>query len=53
MLQRTWLTAITAGLVASVHTQALHLHEIRAGLIEQLGLSGYRQLIMRFDLRSS
>lgn len=48
VLQRTWLTAITAGLVASVHTQALQLHEIRAGLIEQLGLAGYPQLIMRF-----
>lgn len=47
-LQRTWLAAVADGLVASVHTQALQVREVRAGLIEQLGLAGYPQLIMRF-----
>lgn len=45
--QRIWLDAVAGGLVASVVTQPLHLPEVRAGLIEQLGLAGYPQLILR------
>lgn len=46
-MQRVWLTALTQGLVASVLTQPLHVPEVRAGLIERLGLAGYPQLILR------
>lgn len=46
-MQRIWLAAITRGLVASVLTQPLQLHEIRAGLIERLRLEGYPQLFLR------
>lgn len=45
--QHLWLSAVAAGLVASVHTQALQLPEVRAGLIEQLELAGYPHLLMR------
>jgi hypothetical protein len=33
--------------VGSVLTQPLHLHEVRAGLIERLGLAGFPQLLLR------
>jgi hypothetical protein len=46
-MERIWLTAITQGLVVSVLTQPLQLHEVRAGLIERLQLAGYPQLILR------
>ncbi|MGI6876284.1 Acg family FMN-binding oxidoreductase [Amycolatopsis sp. 3B14] len=46
-LERAWLAAITEGLVGSVLTQPLHLPEVRAGLIEKLGLPGYPQAILR------
>lgn len=45
--EHAWLSAVDAGLVASVHTQALQLPEVRAGLIERLELAGYPQLILR------
>lgn len=45
--QHLWLSAVAAGLAASVHTQALQLPEVRAGLIEHLGLAGYPHLLMR------
>lgn len=46
-LERTWLAATAAGLVGSVQTQALHVPEVRAGLIETLELAGYPQLVFR------
>ncbi|MBN6040369.1 hypothetical protein [Amycolatopsis sp. 195334CR] len=46
-MQRIWLDAVAGGLVASVVTQPLHLPEVRAGLIERLGLEGYPQLLIR------
>lgn len=46
-LQRTWLAAITAGLVASAHTQALRLPEVHAALIEQLHLPGFPHVLLR------
>lgn len=45
--QHLWLSAVAAGLVASVYTQALQLPEVRAGLIEHLDLAGYPHLLMR------
>ncbi|MDQ0381168.1 Acg family FMN-binding oxidoreductase [Amycolatopsis thermophila] len=46
-LERAWLAAVAEGLVGSVLTQPLHLHEVRAGLIEKLDLPGYPQVILR------
>lgn len=46
-MQQIWLSAITRGMVASVLTQPLHLHEVRSALIERLGLAGYPQLFLR------
>ncbi|MFD2419889.1 Acg family FMN-binding oxidoreductase [Amycolatopsis pigmentata] len=46
-MQQIWLAAITRGMVASVLTQPLHLHEVRSALIERLGLAGYPQLFLR------
>lgn len=46
-MQQTWLAAVARGLVASALTQPLHLHEVRAGLIERLQLAGYPQLFLR------
>jgi hypothetical protein len=47
-----WLAATAAGLAASVLTQPLHLHEVRAGLIEAMDLPGYPQAILRVGLPS-
>jgi hypothetical protein len=47
-VQDTWLTASSRGLVGSVLTQPLHLAEVRAGLIERLGLAGFPQALLRF-----
>jgi nitroreductase len=47
VMQQIWLAAISRGLVASVLTGPLHLHEVRAGLIERLELAGYPQLFLR------
>jgi hypothetical protein len=52
-MQQIWLSAITRELVASVLTQPLHLHEVRAGLIERLELNGYPQLILRLGYPST
>ncbi|GAB3488646.1 hypothetical protein [Amycolatopsis cihanbeyliensis] len=46
-MQRVWLTAVSAGLVASVLTQPLHLTEVRTGLAERLALDGVPQLVLR------
>jgi hypothetical protein len=46
-MEETWLAAVDAGLVASVMTRLVHLGEVRAGLAEQLGLTGCPQLVMR------
>jgi len=45
--QRVWLAAVVRGMVGSVHTQSLHLREVRAGLIEHLGLAGFPHVLMR------
>jgi len=50
-LQRTWLTAVTRGLVASVLTQPFRVQEVRAGLIERFELAGYPQLFLRVGHR--
>jgi hypothetical protein len=47
-IQDTWLVASRNGLAGSVLTQPLHLPEVRAGLIEQLGLAGFPQALLRF-----
>lgn len=47
-IQDTWLAASSAGLAGSVLTQPLHLSEVRAGLIERLGLAGFPQALLRF-----
>lgn len=46
-VQRIWLAATQAKLVASVLTQPLHLPEVRAGLIERLELPGFPQALIR------
>ncbi|HKS48347.1 MAG TPA: hypothetical protein VJT49_25200 [Amycolatopsis sp.] len=46
-MQQVWLAAIVQGMVAAALTQPLHLPEVRAGLIERLGLAGYPQLFLR------
>lgn len=46
-MQRVWLDAVTRGLAASVLTQPLQLPEVRAGLVDQLGLAGFPHLILR------
>jgi nitroreductase len=46
-LQATWLAATVAGLAGSLLTQPLHVQEVRAGLIEGLGLAGFPQAILR------
>lgn len=46
-LQRTWLTAVDAGLAGSVLTQPLHLGEFRAALRDELELGGYPQALLR------
>lgn len=46
-MQRAWLTAVTEGLAGAVLTQALHLTEVRSGVIERLGLDGYPQIMLR------
>ncbi|MFD5246068.1 Acg family FMN-binding oxidoreductase [Amycolatopsis sp. NPDC058340] len=51
-LQLTWLDAVHEGLVGSVLTQPLHLPEVRAGLSEDLELSGFLQALMRFGFPS-
>lgn len=45
--ERSWLTALTNGLVGSVITQPLRLSEVRHGVMDQLGLNGYPQLVLR------
>jgi len=52
-MQRTWLTAITDGLVASVLTQPLHVEGVRAGLRDSLGITGFPQLILRLGYPAS
>jgi hypothetical protein len=47
-LQEIWLAATHAGLAGSVLTQPLHVAEVRAGLIEKLGLAGFPQALLRF-----
>jgi len=47
-MQATWLAATASGLVGSVLTQPLQVREVRAGLIEGLGLAGFPQALMRF-----
>lgn len=46
--EQTWLAATDAGLAGSVLTQPFQLHEVRAGLVESLSLSGFPQLLLRF-----
>ncbi|WP_133853195.1 Acg family FMN-binding oxidoreductase [Labedaea rhizosphaerae] len=46
-LQEVWLECVARGLAASVLTQPLHVVDVRAGLIEQLELTGYPQVLMR------
>ncbi|HEU5469292.1 MAG TPA: nitroreductase family protein [Actinophytocola sp.] len=46
--QRIWLAATHAGLAGSILTQPLQVPEVRAGLIEQLGLPGFPQALLRF-----
>lgn len=47
-LERTWLTALTRGLVGSVLVRPLHVPEVRARLRERLHLPGRPQAILRF-----
>lgn len=51
-LQEAWLAATALGLAASVLTQPLHVHEVRAGLIEACELAGYPQAVLRVGLPS-
>lgn len=51
-MQETWLAATHAGLVGSVLTQPLHVAEVRAGLVERLGLAGFPQALLRFGYPS-
>ena len=46
-LQEVWLECVAHGLAASVLTQPLHVVDVRAGLIEQLALPGYPQVLIR------
>ncbi|MGW5055653.1 nitroreductase family protein [Actinokineospora sp. NPDC004072] len=46
-LQQTWLAATALGLAASAVTLPLHLHEVRAGLVEAAELPGFPQAILR------
>jgi nitroreductase len=47
-VQDTWLAVTHAGLAGAVLTQPLHVPEVRAGLIERLGLPGFPQALLRF-----
>lgn len=46
-MQRAWLRAVADGLAGAVLTQALHLSEVRSGMVERLGLTGYPQILLR------
>lgn len=46
-LERTWLTAVAAGLVGAVLTQPLQLSEVRHRLRQNLGLPGEPHLLLR------
>ena len=46
-MQNTWLTAVAAGLAASVLTQPFQLPEVRAGVVEAMGLAGFPHLLLR------
>ncbi|GAA1205463.1 Acg family FMN-binding oxidoreductase [Prauserella alba] len=46
-MQRVWLGFVSAGLVAAVQTQPLHLTQVREQLVEALALPGSPQLLMR------
>ncbi len=52
-IEETWLAATAAGLAGSVLTQPLHVSEVRAGLIERLGLAGFPQALLRFGYPAS
>ncbi|WP_051399967.1 Acg family FMN-binding oxidoreductase [Haloechinothrix halophila] len=46
-MQRAWLTSVSDGLAGAVLTQALHLSEVRSGMVDRLGLAGYPQVLLR------
>ncbi|GAA5106527.1 Acg family FMN-binding oxidoreductase [Haloechinothrix salitolerans] len=46
-MQRAWLAAVSDGLAGAVLTQALHLSEVRSGMVDRLGLAGYPQVLLR------
>ncbi|MCU1686558.1 MAG: nitroreductase [Amycolatopsis sp.] len=46
-LESAWLTAVNAGLTASILTQPLHVPHVRAELRKRFALDGYPQVLMR------
>ncbi|HEX6360715.1 Acg family FMN-binding oxidoreductase [Actinophytocola sp.] len=46
--EQIWLAAVDTGLAGALSTQPFQLHEVRAGLVEALSLSGFPQLMLRF-----
>lgn len=46
-MQRAWLTLVSDGLAGAVLTQALHLNEVRSGMVDRLRLAGYPQVLLR------
>jgi nitroreductase len=46
-MEHAWLTAVDLGLAAAVLTQPLHLAPVRSALCEDLGLTGFPQVLLR------
>ncbi|MFI7680428.1 Acg family FMN-binding oxidoreductase [Actinophytocola sp. NPDC049390] len=46
-VEEMWLTAVGAGLACAVLTQPLQVPEVRAGLVEELSLNGFPQVLCR------
>ncbi|MFI5615121.1 Acg family FMN-binding oxidoreductase [Amycolatopsis sp. NPDC051903] len=51
-LERCWLEAVSLKLSAAVLTQPLHVPEVRSALIEDRGLAGFPQALMRLGRTS-
>ena len=46
-MECAWLAAVDLGLAAAVLTQPLHLEPVRSALCEDLGLTGFPQVLLR------
>ncbi|GAB3147738.1 NAD(P)H nitroreductase [Amycolatopsis stemonae] len=46
-MERAWLATVALGLAGAVLTQPLHLEPVRSALCEDLGLTGFPQVLLR------